>query len=166
VIGYGEAGYLQRLKRFCKELKIDSHVEFLGFLSPEEVVTEMERAAVLVLPSYMETSPNCVAEAMAAGVPVVSTKVGGIPFMVKDGVTGLLNSPGDLAGLSENIARLLNDDGLRRKLGSAGKVEARKRYLPEAIVKKLLNAYEEILSAGLEKQLSNEIPHNIRTIAN
>ena len=95
----------------------------LGFVPHEELERLYDRAAVVVLPSYREGLPLCVLEAMAHGRPVVATRVGGIPELVEDGVTGFLVEPGDVAGLRVALERLLADPMLRRRMGR----EARRR---------------------------------------
>src|SRR5947199_3185738 len=75
---------------------------------------------IFVLPSLNEGLPMTILEAMAASRPVVATRVGAIPSVVKDGETGLLVNPGDVNGLRDALARLLADSGVCRRLRSAG----------------------------------------------
>ncbi|HSL65851.1 MAG TPA: glycosyltransferase family 4 protein, partial [Gaiellaceae bacterium] len=95
----------------------------LGFVPHDELERLYDEAAVVVLPSHREGLPLAVLEAMAHGRPVVATRVGGIPELVEDGVTGLLVEPGDRAGLRAALERVLADADLRRRLGA----EARRR---------------------------------------
>ena len=81
-----------------------------------------------VLSSYAEGLPISIVEAMAAGKPVVSTRVAGSEDAVSDGVTGLLVPPADASALAEAIARLLDDADLRRRFGQAGQREAARRF--------------------------------------
>lgn len=146
IIGYGSAKYQEKLKTLCSVLNISSQVDFLGFLPPDKVVEEMENSSLLVLPSYIDNSPNVVSEAMASAVPVIATRVGGIPWMIKDGVTGLLNEVGDINALSCKIAKIMNDRNLRQNLGKAGKIEAMKRFYPDLIACKVIEAYNYVLN--------------------
>jgi glycosyltransferase involved in cell wall biosynthesis len=73
-------------------------------------------------------------ESMAAGVPVVATRVGGVPELVSDGLNGLLVPPGDPAATASALERLLDDQGLARRLGDAGRTFARERHSRERMV--------------------------------
>jgi glycosyltransferase involved in cell wall biosynthesis len=95
----------------------------LGFVAHDRLERLYDDAAVVVLPSYREGLPLAVIEAMAHGRPVVATRVGGIPELVEDGVTGFLVEPGDRDGLRAALERLLGDPALRRRMGA----EARRR---------------------------------------
>jgi glycosyltransferase involved in cell wall biosynthesis len=103
-------------------------VEFLGAVRPDAVRAEMTRAQVFALPCRVAANgdldgiPVALMEAMAAGVPVVSTRLSGIPELVEDGVSGLLAAPGDDASLADSLRRLLGDAGLRERLAAAGRI--------------------------------------------
>jgi glycosyltransferase involved in cell wall biosynthesis len=82
-----------------------------------EIMRSMD---LLCLPSYMEGRPNVVNEAMASGLPVIATRIGGIPDMVREGETALLFDPGDVEGLRGCLRMLVNDPNLRKRMGRAG----------------------------------------------
>ena len=90
----------------------------------DDVPELLARADVFVLSSRSEGAPLSILEAMAAGLPVVSSRVGGVPELVVDGVTGLLVPPGDPAAMAAALGRLLEDADLRRRLGAAGRERA------------------------------------------
>jgi glycosyltransferase involved in cell wall biosynthesis len=113
----------------------------LGFVPHAELERLYARAAVVVLPSYREGLPLCVIEAMAHGRPVVASAVGGIPELVRDGETGFLVEPGDVAGLRAAIQRLLADPELRRRLGRAGRERAIELCSQEQVTQATLAAY-------------------------
>lgn len=92
------------------------------------LVELLARSSVFVLPSGIDKSPYSILEAMFAGLPVVSTLVGGIPEMVVDGETGLLVPPDDPDALADAIERLLGDDELRERMGRAGRARAYERF--------------------------------------
>jgi glycosyltransferase involved in cell wall biosynthesis len=121
----------------------------LGFVPHDELERLYDRAAIVVLPSYREGLPLCVIEAMAHGRPVVATKVGGIPELVEDGVTGFLVEPGDAAALRCALQRLLDDPMLRRRMGREGRRRILGRCSLEAVTDATLDAYRQAaLPAG------------------
>jgi glycosyltransferase involved in cell wall biosynthesis len=98
-------------------------------LSPSEVAEQIRSADVLCLPSYTEGRPNVVNEAMASGIPVVATAVGGIPDMVVEGQTAFLYTPGDVKTLQALLKRLVDDRALRTKMGRNSRVFVQQRNL-------------------------------------
>ncbi|HWR03510.1 MAG TPA: glycosyltransferase [Humidesulfovibrio sp.] len=109
----------------------EARLAALGLADAVEVVTgcgevapHLARAQVFVLASVREGSPNAVLEAMAAGLPVVACRTGGIPELVSHGETGLLAQPGDAAGLAQALAALLTDAALARRMGLDGRARA------------------------------------------
>jgi glycosyltransferase involved in cell wall biosynthesis len=119
--GDGEADAVLARSR---ELGLRDNVELLGWVSGEAKERELARATIYVLPSYAEGLPMGVLEAMAAGVPTVTTTVGGIPDAIDDGVEGYLVSPGDIDALADRIVALLSDVELRARMGAAARAKA------------------------------------------
>jgi glycosyltransferase involved in cell wall biosynthesis len=110
---------------------------------------------VLVLPSYDEALPMCILEAMAAGCPVIATRVGSVPRAVIPGVTGVLTEPGDAAGLADALTRLLADADLRRRLGAQAREHVLRRFSAEAMASAYLEFYER---AG-RRRAGARVPH-------
>jgi glycosyltransferase involved in cell wall biosynthesis len=119
----------------------------VGFVSPPELGSYYERAAVVVVPSRREGYGIVAREAMAYGRPVVATAVGGLLDAVEDGVTGLLVSRGDVSALREAIGRLLGDTQLQRRLGASARERAQ-GFSPSAAGKATADLYAEIVSPG------------------
>ena len=100
---------------------------------------------IFVLPSLNEGLPMTILEAMAASKPVIATRVGAIPSVIKEGETGLLVDPGDADGLRDALARLLSDSDLCQCLGAAGHDWVRRNYTSEAMAMKYRQMYGEVL---------------------
>jgi glycosyltransferase involved in cell wall biosynthesis len=100
---------------------------------------------IFVLPSLNEGLPMTVLEAMAASRPVVATRVGAIPTVIKDGENGLLVNPGDSEGLRDAIGRLLSDPELCRRLGERGYEWVSRNHTAEAMALKYRQLYDEVL---------------------
>lgn len=116
-------------------------VSFLGGISQADLLLEMEKACLLCLPSRAESAPLVISQAMAAGRPVVASRVGGIPGMVDDGITGRLWPLGDIKALAELLTETLEDLKSARDMGGAARAIALERYSSEAVAKKTLLAY-------------------------
>jgi glycosyltransferase involved in cell wall biosynthesis len=99
---------------------------------------------VSVLCSVSEGFPNSIVEAMAAARPVVATSVGGVRDAVEHGVTGLLIESGDVAGLTDALAQLLESAELRARLGSAGQQRARARFTAAVVVPSVSDLYRQL----------------------
>jgi glycosyltransferase involved in cell wall biosynthesis len=121
-----DAEYRRRLEAYADRLGLGRRVVFTGLrLDVPEV---LDAVAVSVLPSLSEGLSNVLLESMAAGVPVVATRVGGNPEAVEEGVTGLLVPPRDAAALASAIARVLEDRELATRLGRAGRARVVERF--------------------------------------
>ena len=101
----------------------------------------MDCAAVYVLPSYAEGLPLSLLEAMAAGLPVAATSVGGIPDVVADGINGFLFAPGDSAMLQRLLRRLMHDPELGKRMALAARETVRMRFATERVLAQLDELY-------------------------
>lgn len=108
------------LRRLADELGVAAQVEFTGALDRDAIAARLRESAVSINPSRVDNMPNSVLEALACGVPVVSTHVGGVPFVVDDGRTALLVPPADPAAMARAVVRLLRDPALAQRLREAG----------------------------------------------
>lgn len=107
---------------------LGDRVRFTGYLSQGDVAGVLADADALCLPSFAEGVPVVLMEAMAAGRPVISTRITGIPELVEDGVSGLLVPPSDADALRAAIARIADDPDLRRAMGAAGRARVRAEF--------------------------------------
>jgi glycosyltransferase involved in cell wall biosynthesis len=120
-------------------------VQFPGFVRGADKVRWLQEAALLALPSYAEGLPVAVLEAMAAGLPVVTTPVGGVPDIFRDGVNGLLTPPGDLPALADALSRLLADADLRQSMGRHNRQQALQQFAVPQYVQCLLEVYYQVV---------------------
>ncbi|HEY8188551.1 MAG TPA: glycosyltransferase family 4 protein [Pyrinomonadaceae bacterium] len=121
------------------------HVRLLGHVPWQQLADSYRRASVFVMPSYYETFGISVIEAMAFGLPVVATNVGGLPEVVEDGVTGILVPPGNADALADAIVQLLRDPDLRARLGHAGRERVRSEFTIDRVVSQTLAVYESVI---------------------
>lgn len=139
----GEGPERPNLEALVRQLGLQSRVHFAGQIAQERVAAYLAACDVFVLNSRYEGLPHVVLEAMAAGLPVVATDVGGIGEVVQPGVNGMLIQPGDAASLRQAVVKVLQDASLRQRC-AAGKQDARRRFSPdamaEAVQKVLLQA--------------------------
>lgn len=142
------SGDIEGLRALAHSLGIADRVILPGWIGPKEKSHWLERAACLALPSYAEGLPMAILEAMAQGVPVVASAVGGIPQVVRPGETGSLVTPGDLADLTTQLSRIMNDEPLRQRMGEAGRQRIAERYSAQAVLTTLSQTYE---SLGLKR---------------
>lgn len=119
------------LRALASKLALLSRVCFAGALDRDAMASLYRQADVVLNPSLVDNMPNCVLEAMASGVPVVSTDVGGVPFLVKDGETALLVPPGDASRMADAVLRLLDAPDLWASLSTAGIAEAQRYAWPQ-----------------------------------
>lgn len=127
----------------ARELGISDQVVFAGVRGDMPGVYSSFQ--MVVLPSLCEAMPMCVLEAMAAGKPVVATRVGAIPKVVDPGQTGLLVEPGDVNGLSAAIVKILEDRELARQMGSNGSVRAAKLFSSDAMARQYEDLYRQAM---------------------
>lgn len=144
----GEGPLRPELERRIAELGLRDLVKLAGALPQNEVARRLGRSSVFVLPSVvapdgqMEGIPVALMEAMAAGRPVVSSDLSGIPELVQDGVSGLLVQPGDAAGIAAALKRLIDDPGLSRALGEHGREKVEREFRLDGTVAELLSEIE------------------------
>jgi len=144
----GEGEEENNLKKLVKSLDLTNEVIFAGLSSDIEEILPM--AELFILPSLWEGLPNALLEAMAAGKPVVATKVGGIPEIVVHGETGILIPPRDHDALAIAIIDLLQNRLKAKDMGEAARIRAGKRFSFYKMIEKTENLYQELLK---EKQL-------------
>ncbi|MBW3649601.1 MAG: glycosyltransferase family 4 protein [Actinobacteria bacterium] len=130
----GDGDQREELAALRSRLGLEAHVEMAGAMPREEVLGWMRRARLLVAPCVTardgnrDALPTVLLEALALGLPVVASTVGGIPEIVDDGSEGLLVEEGDPEALAAAVARILTDEGLCQRLAAAGRDKALARF--------------------------------------
>lgn len=140
-------GYAQRLRAAATELGANVELN-IRYASHEELNERFSDAALLVAPSLSETFGMTAVEAMASGLPVVASRVGGIPEVVADGTTGFLVPPNDPAALAQAIITLLRDEQARNSMANAARKLALERFSWDRIVEQYREALHSFISIG------------------
>jgi glycosyltransferase involved in cell wall biosynthesis len=133
-----------QLERRAHELGIMKRTLFLGY--QEHVAPYYAALDAMILPSGNEGTPVSAIEALAAGRPVVATRVGGLPDVVREGKDGFLVSPGAVDELADRLERLAADEGLRRRMGEAGRERVLPRYSVERLIDDVDALYRSLLA--------------------
>jgi L-malate glycosyltransferase len=152
----GDGPDLALVRDAAQRRGLSDRLRFLGEIPDAETVTAT--ADVALLPSESESFGLAALEAMACSVPVVTTRVGGLPEVVVDGGTGYLREVGDTAGMAEDVRRLLDDPALRRRLGEAGVRRTTEMFSLEHSVR----LHEEIYAGLLEAPVAGSAPDGAR----
>jgi glycosyltransferase involved in cell wall biosynthesis len=133
------------VERRAHQLGIVRDSLFLGY--QEEVASYYAAFDALILPSANEGTPVSAIEALAGGRPVVATRVGGVPDVVRDGVDGFLVGPGDVDAMAERLSALAADPPLRHRMGEAGRASVHERYSVERLLDDIDALYRRLLAA-------------------
>jgi glycosyltransferase involved in cell wall biosynthesis len=141
----GDGPRLAALQESARRLSISDRVKLMP--PREDLRPLLHQASLLVLSSRTEALPNVILEAMAAGLPVVATRVGGVPELVFHGRTGWLVNPGDAPALAAALSRVLADPDARQTLGRAGRERALKDFSLETMARQ----YESLLDRLLHE---------------
>jgi glycosyltransferase involved in cell wall biosynthesis len=143
-----EPTYFEQVCTYANDHGLRDCIHFLGALDEEALLQEYARCAMLVLPSSQETAPMVIEQAMAARVPVVATRVGGVDYLVDQGRTGFVVEFGDVEGLAKAMSRVLTDADLRTRMGEAGRVEADRRFRAQVVARQTRQVYDHVLGSG------------------
>ena len=131
-------------------LALGDRVELLGYASYEQAPRVYHQGDLFVSPTYSEGFSNTILEAMAAGLPIVSTRTVGVVDCLVDGRDALLVEPRDVDGLTWAIARLLDDDALRTRLARQALAEVRTSYSWPAVVRQIERVYAEVADRPID----------------
>lgn len=124
----GDGSDRPELETLARHLGIEAETTFLGWVPESQTLKEISRAGVFVLPSFWEGLPVAIMEAMALGVPVVTSRIAGVPELVVDGKNGLLFAPANWEELATKISELLDEPSLGAKLATAAREAVRAQH--------------------------------------
>lgn len=141
----GRGAEEETLRSLAASLHVDDRLRLRGF--SEDVPAFLARAHVFASSSLSEAMPLSVLEAMAHGLPVVASRVGGIPEIVEDGVHGLLFASGDEAGVAAALRRMASEEPFRRACGARAAEAARARFGSDRMVRRYVGIYDELRAA-------------------
>jgi N-acetyl-alpha-D-glucosaminyl L-malate synthase BshA len=136
----GEGPELGKAEELINDLSVTEHVHLIG--ETQDVLGLLSVSDVFLLPSLQESFGLSALEAMACGVPVVASNVGGLPEVVVDGATGFLHPPGDVEAMAESAIRILSAPALHAQLAAAGQQLAVERFSADRIVPQYAELYE------------------------
>ncbi len=143
-----EAGVLANIWNIITKRGMTDRVSIIGYIADEMMAPTYRQAEMFVLPSLFEPFGMTAQEAMACGVPVVASKLGGIRDVITTGENGLLVDPANAAEFAAGITRLLEDDRLRAAIGTAARRSVAETYSWEAIANRSVALYEKYLTSG------------------
>jgi D-inositol-3-phosphate glycosyltransferase len=139
---------MARLKDLCHRHGLDELVTFLGKRDQDTLPYYYSAAEAVVVPSHYESFGMVALEAMACGTPVVASQVGGLAFLVQDGVTGYTVPSSDVEALADRLAELIKDPDLRERLGKQAAALAQE-FSWDIIARRILEQYQEVVSANI-----------------
>ena len=145
--------YAARCRKLVENAGLVGQVRFLGGLSAEETRAELAQAQAMVLASRQETAPVAVAEAQAAGCPVIATAVGGVPHMIAHEENGLLVPANDISALAQALDRVLSRPEETRMWGRRAR-EAASRHRLDRVIDRTLAVYEAVLTSEVRSPKS------------
>jgi L-malate glycosyltransferase len=132
----------------AEQLNVKNDVIFVG--KQANIADYLGVADVFLLPSELESFGLAALEAQACEVPVIATRIGGIPEVVSEGETGYLSDIGDVDKMSDDTMKLLNDEDMRVAFGAKGRELALSRYASDKIIPQYITFYEQVLNRKAE----------------
>jgi glycosyltransferase involved in cell wall biosynthesis len=138
----------ESLRDLAKELDIEDTVKFLGYVPDEKLPHLYAASDIFVLPAIYENFPFAILEAQATALPVISTKVGGIPEFLVDNENGFLIDPGDQEQLTQRVLALLQNPELAKEMGNRGRSLIEKKFAWRLITSQVIDLYHKLLGTA------------------
>lgn len=139
-------GFYTKAVKYLNDNKLEGHVKFLGHLDENNLIDEYRKASVFVFPSKQDVAPMSVLQAMASAKAIVASNVGGIPYIIDDGVNGFLVDKMDSEALAEKVSLFLKDYSLRKRFGLEAREKAFRDYRIDVVTDRLYKIYKEIMA--------------------
>lgn len=140
----GSGSQLSALEQLARQLGVEQSVQFTGRVENGDMASLYQACDIVLNPSLADNMPNSILEALACGVPVVSTDVGGIPVLLQHEVTALLVAPGDVGAMAQAILLLIHQPAMAARLGAAGHAFVR-QFSWDRVAPRLLEQYRRVL---------------------
>ncbi len=141
-----EEDYMHGVQRYIEQHNLQRHVSFLGQITSSEIKEELQQAGVFALVSFEENSPMGIEEAMAVGVPVVTSSRCGMPYMVDHGVSGYLVDPNDTDEIAGCLAAVVGNPENRARLSQGAIETAQRRFRGSVVARKTAQVYAQLIS--------------------
>ena len=141
---YLDAEYFNHLKLLISDLEVTENVVFTGPLYDHKLFKEYSESHVFVLPSHDESNPFVLIEAMAAGIPVIATNVGGIPYLINEGENGFLVKDNDVVDLSNKVTGILSQNDVWERISKKNRAKA-KLYLWNRVANQTVELYKKAI---------------------
>lgn len=146
IVGTGSANVIDKIHQIISEYGIQDCVTLLGQIDHRQISIEMQHAAFLVHPAWVDYSPNTVYEAMVAGLSVIATRTGGLPYMVDEGETGYLVEARIPTDLAKSMISLLDNSQKQQRMGNNAMQKMRMRFDESNILNNLLAVYHDMIA--------------------
>ncbi|MDK0686289.1 glycosyltransferase family 4 protein [Clostridium perfringens] len=141
----GGDGEVDKAIEVCKKNNIDKYVEFVGWVDGNKKENLLKLASIYILPSYNEGMPMSILEAMSYSIPIISTYVGGIPELIKNGKEGILINAGNKYELEEAIKELINSEEKKSSMGKCARKKVEDEFDLRINLQKILEEYNNLL---------------------
>ena len=138
-------GDFKKIQDIIMSKRLETNVKLLGYVDERKKRKVFLSSSIFVLPSYFEGMPRCLLEAMSYSLPVVTTRVDGIPELVEDGVTGILIEPGDINALAYKIITLLKEDRIRNEMGRNARLSVQTNFNVDAKLAELETEFMKLV---------------------
>jgi glycosyltransferase involved in cell wall biosynthesis len=145
----GDGAKKNELQNLIDNLGLDKKVKLTGALSRKEILKLLNGCEIFICPSRIEPFGIVNLEAMAAGKPVIASRVDGVPEVIEDGVNGILVEPENVNQLAETIANLLNDEALKSKLSITGRKIVESRYGWEVVGQRYFDLFKSVINRNI-----------------
>lgn len=144
IVGNGSKKYVDYCKGLIQQYNIAPNITFYGFLESTNIAKLLLESRIFILPSHVDNSPNSLCEAMAVGIPVIASRIGGIPSLITDYYDGLLFEKGNIDQLSKKIAELFDNETLAISLSQNARISALSRHTSSVVIESTTGIYKDI----------------------